>query len=61
MASRRSWYMDRKSTICRFQSNCSRYMEIENWPTDDGHRIAASEASFIFSRTAGGATAQPTR
>ena len=24
------WYMARKSTICCFQSNCSRYMEIEN-------------------------------
>ena len=61
MASRRSRYIPRNSPIWALQSKESRYMAMEYWPTEDGHRIAASDASFIFSRTAGGATAQPTR
>ena len=53
--------MPRKVEIWLRQSNSLRYMEIEYWPIDVGHRIADSEASFSFSHIADGAQAQPTR
>ena len=61
IASRRSRYISRNCLIWPRQSCLSRYAETAIWENDGGHSVADSWASTSFSRTACGASAQPTR
>ena len=61
IASRRSRYISRNTLIWPRQSWCCRYAATANWENTGGHRVADSWASTSFSRTACGASTQPTR
>ena len=61
IASRRSRYISRICLIWPCQSCWARYAETAIWVNDGGHSVADSWASTSFSRTACGASAQPTR
>ena len=61
IASRRSRYISRICLIWPCQSCVERYAETAIWLNAGGHSVADSWASTSFSRTACGASAQPTR
>ena len=61
IASRRSRYISRKILIWPRQSWLRRYEATAYWEKVGGHSVADSWASTSFSRTACGASTQPTR
>ena len=61
VASRRSRYSSVNSLICSRHGWVSRYRATAYWVSEGGQSTCASVASTSFSRTASGASTQPTR